>query len=271
MGRARQICWVAGVRPGEQVLVSEEVAFLPQQLEEICAHVEVASQRLAAPVTDYDWVIVGDLDGGHWQPLWTDALGPRQPSLTVGAYRTSGEPGNTTLSSRLEDVWHFNNERIHAFGPAAGAARGPRRGPCPLHHRRIGTPGPIAVVPGHASIREGDAGPTTLRVPVMLSHPSATPVTVEWQTTSLPTGTTVCRKLERNDNVAAAGPDDVAPAHGTVTFPPRSTQASVAVAVVGDRAREPTECVFLTFRSLTPGVGSGGLYGLGVATIVDDD
>jgi hypothetical protein len=131
--------WIAArVQPDDRVLVSEELAFLPDQLSRICAHVVVQSQRRPAPVDRYDWVIVGDLDGPNWPPLWMDALAPQPEARSIGIYRTSGEDWGLRIKTQpLEDVWHWNLERIHVFGPDDALTRRRRQGPCPLRDRAV--------------------------------------------------------------------------------------------------------------------------------------
>ena len=63
---------------------------------------------------------------------------------------------------------------------------------------------------------------------------------------------------------------DVVAASGTVTFAPGQTEASVTVEVRGDRLDEPDEYAVLRFFEPT-GARLGGLFGLGLVEILDDD
>ena len=102
-------------------------------------------------------------------------------------------------------------------------------------------------------------------MPVTLSHPSATTVTVDWAT--LDTG---------NPGSATAGADYVA-AGGTLTFAPGETAATVPITVLGDDIDEPPllygEWGLLAFSDLSPNavLDTSAFFGLGLFIIVDDD
>jgi len=117
--------------------------------------------------------------------------------------------------------------------------------------------------PGGAGVVEGDDGTVTVDVPVTLSNPSASPVTVQWSTFD-PGGS----------GVAAAGVDYEV-ASGTVTFAPGQTTAVVRLTVVGDTVVEPPllwgEWVFVAFSSPVNATLDTSFYGLGIAVILDDD
>ena len=106
--------WLAArVHEDDRVLVAEELAVLPDELRRICAHVDVGSQRRAAPVESYDWVVVGDLTDPHGDSPWKGALSGREPSWTIGTYSTSG-PFKT---QPVQFVWHYNapaDQRLRA-------------------------------------------------------------------------------------------------------------------------------------------------------------
>ncbi len=118
---------------------------------------------------------------------------------------------------------------------------------------------PPVVVPGAASVVEGDDGMVSLAIPVTLSRPSSTEVTVGWMTGVVP-------------GLAgqAAPPADYRPVHGTVTFAPGQTRRSAVVRVRGDLVAEADELVVVAFGGAT-GATVGGYWGLGVGTITDDD
>lgn len=120
--------------------------------------------------------------------------------------------------------------------------------------------GPPAVVPGGATVSEGDTGTVTLQVPVTLSRATAETVTVDWATVFDPAW-----------GPAAAAPGvDYAPASGTVTFTPGETIATVQVAVVGDATVEPDELLVVAFVDAT-NARVGGFWGLGFGGIANDD
>jgi Calx-beta domain len=117
---------------------------------------------------------------------------------------------------------------------------------------------PPTVLPGLATIVEGNAGTADLQVPVSLSTASGKPVTVQW--TTLP--------------VAGAGfsspPGDYTPASGVVNFGPGQTNKTVPVVINGDVLAEGDEYVVVSFRNPTNAV-MGGFWGLGFGVIDDDD
>jgi len=124
-----------------------------------------------------------------------------------------------------------------------------------------GSPGCLKPVltPGAASVREGNKGSVTIRVPVELSEPSTEPVEVDWTTWDT---------AVRSD--LAKPPDDYASASGTVVLAPGETLGHATIQVRGDRLHEGDELIAVVFgkpRNAT----LGGFYGLGFATIIDDD
>ncbi len=116
------------------------------------------------------------------------------------------------------------------------------------------------VVPGSASVVEGNSGTTTLQVPVTLSNAATLPVTVQWTT------------LHANGAPGhqAEPVSDYAPVSGIVTFNPGDTAKTIAVPVVGDTAVEPDEYVVVSFHDATNAT-IGGFWGLGFGTITNDD
>jgi hypothetical protein len=260
----------ARVHEDDRVLVAEELAVLPDQLRRICAHVDVGSQRRSAPVESYDWVVLGDLDDGRWDSPWTGALSARKESWTIGDYPTSGDP----TKMHVERVWHFNRERIHVYGPNDALTRSHRLKTCSSANRTLGTPvdsRPV-VEPGRSAVREGNAGRTLLRVPISLSKPSSGPITVSWQTLSRVNAADVYRSLSRAFRlIPAEGPADYSAGEGTVTFAPGETKAAVDVTVNGDTDEESDELVLVAFRTAQRDARLGGLYGLGVGVITNDD
>jgi hypothetical protein len=113
---------------------------------------------------------------------------------------------------------------------------------------------PPSIIPGSATITEGDSGSTVLEIPVTLSAASGRRVSVDWATR----------------DYQAAGGEDFTPASGTVTFAPGETAKTFDVTVLGDTTVEPDE-VFLVTTSNPSNATLGGFYGLGSGEIVNDD
>jgi hypothetical protein len=120
---------------------------------------------------------------------------------------------------------------------------------------------PPTILPGMASVIEGNTGTTALQVPVSLSKAWPDAITVNWVTFVNANGPPACQ---------ADPATDYAPASGTVTFLPGDTEESVTVTVNGDTTVEPDECVIVSFRNAT-NARVGGFFGLGVGTITSDD
>jgi PKD repeat protein len=120
---------------------------------------------------------------------------------------------------------------------------------------------PPVVVPGAASVVEGDAGAVTLQIPVALSAPSPEVVTVDWATVA--TGDPV--------------PDvDYASATGTLTFSPGDTAEVIEVSVLGDTVDEPgvifgAEWLFVALEPTNAVLGEGLFAGVAHGFIIDDD
>lgn len=127
------------------------------------------------------------------------------------------------------------------------------------------TPTELIVKAGVGSVTEGDSGQVVVEVPVSLSPASPVPVSVTYATIA-PTGS----------GLATAGVDFV-PVSGTLTFAPGETEKLVPVTVNGDREYEVPafygEWAMVQLSDPTAGatIDTGGLYGLGIAVIVDDD
>jgi hypothetical protein len=116
------------------------------------------------------------------------------------------------------------------------------------------------VVPGAASIAEGNSGTTDLQVPVTLSKPSTLTITAQW-TTFVNPGSPACQADPATDYTAASG---------SVTFVPGDTAETATIPVNGDALVESDECILLSFSNPT-NAKIGGYYGLGVGTITNDD
>jgi hypothetical protein len=105
---------------------------------------------------------------------------------------------------------------------------------------------------GPASLYEGDAGSTNLRVTISLSAPASALVTVDYTTAD---GT-------------AVGGSDYTPVSGTAAFPPGATTFVVEVPVRGDTVEEGDETFTL---SLGTPAGAPIAFGQGVLTIRNED
>jgi glucose/arabinose dehydrogenase/PKD repeat protein len=123
---------------------------------------------------------------------------------------------------------------------------------------------PPMIRPGGASALEGHSGSFVIDVPVTLSSPSATPVTVDWATfdNGMP-------------GIATAGADYVA-GSGTVTFAPGQTSQTVLITVFGDTDDEPPlidgEWGLVLFSNpSTNATLERSFFGLGAFVIIDDD
>jgi hypothetical protein len=118
----------------------------------------------------------------------------------------------------------------------------------------------LIVSPGGASVLEGDSGTTNLQIPLTLSSPFRTQVTVEWTTIFDPSWSSL-----------AAQPDvDYQTASGVVTFAAGDTEQSVTVTVIGDELIESDELLVVSFRNPT-NAQMGGFWGLGFGGITNDD
>ena len=114
------------------------------------------------------------------------------------------------------------------------------------------------VLPGGATVPEGNSGTTLLNVPVTLSNPSTQTITVQWHTG--PAG-----PAPRADPAT-----DFNAASGTVTFAPGDTAKTVSITVNGDTLVEPDEWITIGFNSPT-NARMGGFWGLGFGVIRNDD
>ena len=108
--------------------------------------------------------------------------------------------------------------------------------------------------PGGAAVAEGNSGTTTVNVPIALSAPASTTVTVDYATV----------------DGSARAPSDYTTTSGTLTFVPGDTLETVPVAVKGDSEHEPQE-LFLVSLSNANGATIGGFYGLAFVFVNNDD
>ena len=113
------------------------------------------------------------------------------------------------------------------------------------------------VTPGTASTVEGYPDPA-VNIPVRLDRASSSTVTVQYQTT------------EPAITNGAKAPGDYTARTGTLTFQPGQTSKTVAITIKGDLLVEANETVTLSFKNPV-NAKLGGYYGLGFATITNDD
>jgi hypothetical protein len=121
------------------------------------------------------------------------------------------------------------------------------------------------VLPGGGSSTEGDAGTGSVTVPVTLSQPSFTPVTVSWNTVYVagaPDNTAL--------GVQADPGTDYSPVSGTVEFAPGQSSANITVPIIGDVVSEGNEYFVVSFHDPI-NAKMGGFWGLGFAGILNDD
>lgn len=120
---------------------------------------------------------------------------------------------------------------------------------------------PVIAAAARPTIIEGGPGASTVaRIPFDLSHPFATVVRVDWTTVDVPS----------NPAVASSTDGDYVPASGTLVFTPGSTREYAEIEVSGDSLDEIDEGLVVATHDPVNGT-IGGFYGLGFATIEDDD
>ena len=200
-----------------------------------------------------------------WRTTVAAGAPPGQASDVEDYEATSGTvvfpPGQTTGTVTItitgDDRPEGDEYIVVAFSNAANAAIGGFWG---LGFIAIEDDDQPAVVPGTASVTEGDSGTTVAHVPVALSSPSDLPVTVPWTTLHAP-GAPPAQADPASDYTAVSG---------TVTFAPGQTSATVTIEIAGDAVTEPDEYVLVSFHDPT-NAKMGGVWGLGAATILDDD
>jgi hypothetical protein len=182
---------------------------------------------------------------------------PSQQTLTEhwdGA-RWSVEPSpnpSTTEVNQLLGVACVSVSDCSAVGDAVGTDTSPSQ---TLAEHDTTAPTPL-IVPGSASIAEGNSGTTPLNVPVTLSNPFPQTVTAHWRTVFVAGG----------PGNQADPTTDYIPASGTVTFSPGHTSQTVTITVNGGEVVEPGEYIVVQFGSPTNAT-MGGFWGLGFGGI----
>jgi hypothetical protein len=185
---------------------------------------------------------------------WATANGEAtQPTdYVAGSGTLSFVPGDTSetlavtvngdLTAELDETFVVNLSALSNAGPADLQA--------------VGTIVDDELLPvidiDDPTIIEGQSGTSSISFGVILSHPSALPVTVDWTTTP---------------GIAAAGSDYLA-ASGTVTFAPLDTSETVGISVNGDGTFEGDETFALDLSNAS-GAPIGDVQG--IATILNDD
>lgn len=189
-----------------------------------------------------------------WTVLPSDALapddvGPVSGTLTIPAGSTAATIDLDVVTDAIDeaDEWVVVSTR-DPINAALGGFWGLGLGVI------VDDDEPPTIIPGVGTTVEGDAGTTTLRVPIELSAPSGLPVAFDWLA---------------GDLEAVAGTDYVA-AGGTVELAPGETEAFVEIDVIGDTEREGDEAL-LVYTGNPVNARIGGVWGLGAGTIVDDD
>ena len=114
------------------------------------------------------------------------------------------------------------------------------------------------LVPGAATVTEGDAGTTTVSIPVTMAAPSLDPVRASWST------------LDLADSWLATPGADFTAASGTIELAPGQTATTIDITVHGDALDEDDEHVLAALTD-PAGAAVGGFFGLGFGAIVDDD
>lgn len=200
---------------------------------------------------------------------WATVFVPGAPATQAEApsdYTTASgtvtfAPGETAKTvavtiqddATVEPIEYF----VVSFRNPTGAVLGGYYG---LGFGRITDDDQPSVLPGSASVVEGNSGTVALAVPVTLSTPSTGTVTVDWATTFAP-GAPAGQASAANDYTAASG---------TVTFAPGETSKTVTILVKGDTRVEPNEYIVVAFGNATNAV-MGGFWGLGFGVITTDD
>jgi hypothetical protein len=185
-------------------------------------------------------------------------------TLTFAPGETSKSVSITVLGDRIDEPPLYIGEWIFvAFSNASGATIDPA-----FYSMGLGVIGdddpPPTIKPGAGGVREGNTGDAIVQVPVVLSNPSATTITVHYATLDV-----------AGSGMASTG-TDFAPKSGTVTFAPGETAKTVAITVHGDTTKEPPllwgEWIWVAFSNPSANASLDmSFYGLGLGIIIDDD
>lgn len=180
---------------------------------------------------------------------------------TPAAGTVSFEPGGTyatvTVEVKGDTVPEPDEYIVVQFGNPTNATMGGFWG---LGFGSISDDDDVSIAPGSASVAEGNAGTTALKLPVSINKTSPYTVTAQWKTVFV---------AGAPGNQADPASDYI-PASGTVTFPPGYGTVYVNIDVNGDTRPEPDEYIVVQFGDPTY-ARMGGFWGLGFATITNDD
>jgi alpha-tubulin suppressor-like RCC1 family protein len=205
------------------------------------------------PVTiEWTTLFVPGAPDGQADP-GTDYL-PASGTLSLAAGQTDASVTVTILPDQLVEADEYV---VVSFHDPVGAVMGGFWG---LGFGLIRDDDVAFALPGVGQAIEGDAGTTTVEVPITLTAASSRPITVAWTT------------LAVVDAPAGQATEDVdyTPVSGTVTFLPGETTATVSITVGGDTEIEPDEYIVVSFHDPV-GALMGGFWGLGFGTIANDD
>lgn len=241
----------AGTDVGEPYAgVAPDIGFVETPVNaspSVDAGADVSKPWSALPVALNGVIADDDLPNGagtvsaHWSQL-TGACGVTFAADAAATTATFPGPGIYELRLTGDDGWEVAHDEVV-----------------------VTLTDEIVITPGATSVSEGDSGSTVVQLPVQLSAPAPSPVTIDWATIDVPA----------NPQVAASGADYVA-ASGTVTFDPGETTQTVPIEVLGDTAVEPPllwgEWLLVRFQNPSPNASLYlGFFGVGVLVILDDD
>lgn len=225
------------------------------------------AQRLHSPATGRTWRVWDKATGGGYEVIpapedeaadaWSVAdiwaLAYRSSELDDGG-ATGGDDGDRAHMDQYvtgetidgKDVVFWYRAGFRHEGSADCEFAGPTVQPIQM------PPAPPTLSIGDVTVTEGNTGTTNAVFTVSLSGSSDSNVTVNYATAN---------------GAATAGSDYVA-GFGTLTFPAGTTTQTLAVAVNGDTAVEPSETFFV---NLTGAFNATIADGQGQGTILNDD
>ena len=183
-------------------------------------------------------------------------FGPANGTLTF-------PPGTTTQHATVVVTGDIDAEMNERFGVSLGIPTNATRAAGLKHVAwvRIVDDDTPELIPGVSSVVERNSGTAELHVPFSLADAATMPVTVNWET----------RFVSGAAGSQAEPPDDYAATSGSAVLQPGETSGTASVVVNGDTTPEPDEYVLVIFSSPTSGVRIGGVYGIGLGTITNDD
>jgi hypothetical protein len=182
---------------------------------------------------------------GYCEAVPLEPISESDCATAIPDVTTADVNGNFSVSLTVQRLITVGNQLIDCAAPSA---------PCVLAAADANDiPGtavwqtlhfasaPPLIIPGSVTQPEGDAGTSTLSVPVTLSYASTQPVSIDWMTD--PSATCPGTPAE-----ATPGTDYTAAA-GTLTFAPGDTSTTIPISVFGDTTIEPDECVAVSFTN----------------------